>query len=45
MYMFEGRDYSKETSENDKTAFDNMIASKSQFIFIAGFYGNILILG
>ncbi|XP_065055431.1 chromodomain-helicase-DNA-binding protein 1-like [Rhopilema esculentum] len=27
MYMFEGRDYSKETSEKDKTAFDNMITS------------------
>jgi len=26
MYVYEGRDYSKETSDRDKDAFDKMVA-------------------
>ena len=28
MYVYEGRDYSKETSVTDQQAFDNMVAGK-----------------
>ena len=32
MYVYEGRDYSKETTDRDQQAFDNMVAGEEIFV-------------